>query len=501
MESKQEQEFSKIRSVIFPIHKSELRKFLPISLVFFFISFNYSTLRSLKDMYIMRYTGVEVLYNLKLYAVMPYIILLTILYSKISKTVDRDTRFNIVIGYFLFFLGLSSLFFIPNLQVLQLDQLGDFLTANFPKMKGLWEAIRYWPLSLLYVHGEAWGTLVLSVLFWTFVNEITNSQQAKRFYSFLAIGASIGMLFSGIFVKLLKHTFHLQLVFVTLFTAILLVTYNVFARDIRNNPALYQVVHKPKAKKAKMSLWQSIKFLFKSSYLAHIALLVLSYNMFISLFESAWKPAIKELMELTNDPTVSATVYGDQSIYGAITSITFAFFLAAPIMGKGWRFAASFTPVVALICTMIFFAFLFFQNSLAFITDFFEITPIKVAVMVGLFNAVFIKASKYTLFDPTKERAYIPLDEESKVRGKAAVDGVGSRLGKSLGSFVLTTILIPFCGNNNIMNVRPHVFVILLGLLVTWLFVAHRLSIKFHALSAQQEQEKEGEVANVKSKE
>jgi len=126
----------------------------------------------------------------------------------------------------------------------------------------------------------------------------------------------------------------------------------------------------------------------------------------------------------------------------------------------------------------------------------FNSTPIKMAVMVGLFNVVFIKSAKYILFDPTKERAYIPLDEESKVRGKAAVDGVGSRLGKSLGSLILTMILVPFLGEGLIVNVRYHVFFIIIAILIGWLVAIGKLSVRYNQLSEEHEkQEREGKEA------
>lgn len=38
------------------------------------------------------------------------------------------------------------------------------------------------------------------------------------------------------------------------------------------------------------------------------------------------------------------------------------------------------------------------------------------AVYVGMWQNILSKAIKYALFDPTKEMAYIPLDQESKVK-------------------------------------------------------------------------------------
>ena len=57
------------------------------------------------------------------------------------------------------------------------------------------------------------------------------------------------------------------------------------------------------------------------------------------------------------------------------------------------------------------------------------------AVTFGAAQNIMSKSAKYSLFDPTKGR-YIPFDPESKVKGKAAIDVVGGRLGKSGGSFV-----------------------------------------------------------------
>ena len=44
-------------------------------------------------------------------------------------------------------------------------------------------------------------------------------------------------------------------------------------------------------------------------------------------------------------------------------------------------------------------------------------TPLMAAVLIGAAQNVFSKSAKYSLFDPCKEMAYIPLDRETQARG------------------------------------------------------------------------------------
>ncbi len=489
-----EKNFSKIRSILFPIHKKELRKFLPLAFIFFFISLNYSALRNLKDIFLLKTSGgAESIYYIKLFGVLPVVVMYTIIYGKISRMFGRDGRFNILVSSFLIFYALFTLILFPNLAFFSLDKFAATMNVSYPTFKGLWEAIRYWPLSLFYINAEAWGTFCLSVIFWTFANEITSVKQSKRFYSFLAIGANFGLIVAGTFLKTFGDRYELMLWLVLILGILLLVVYNVFSRDIAKNPVLYQIETKKKKKKIKMSFKESFAFLTKSKYLACIAILVMSYGMVISLFESVWKSQIKKLFsQMPDNKNLLSDIYANQSILIGIITVLMIFFLSAPIMRKGWRFAASLTPIIAAMLSSFFFIFLVFDKHFEGIAEFFSTTSLFIAVIFGLINVVFIKSAKYTLFDPTKEATYIPLDETSKVQGKAAVDGVGGRLGKSFGSLILTFGLIPL-GGGEIDNVKQYIIFFILAIIFIWIISVKNLGIRFEKLTEEENSKKKEE--------
>ena len=47
---------------------------------------------------------------------------------------------------------------------------------------------------------------------------------------------------------------------------------------------------------------------------------------------------------------------------------------------------------------------------------------------------VFAKGAKFSMFKPAEEMVYIGLDEQSRTKGKAAIDVAGAQTGKSMSS-------------------------------------------------------------------
>jgi AAA family ATP:ADP antiporter len=141
----------------------------------------------------------------------------------------------------------------------------------------------------------------------------------------------------------------------------------------------------------------------------------------------------------------------------------------------GWKVGAYITPVVLLITGAGFFVFIIFKDQLDPIMSAIGLTPLFIAVIFGTAQNVMSKASKYSLFDPTKEMAYIPLDQESKVKGKAAIDTVGARLGKAGGSAIQIG-LIGVLGT--LSSATPYIGVILLFIVLAWMWAVKDLGDK-----------------------
>ena len=115
------------------------------------------------------------------------------------------------------------------------------------------------------------------------------------------------------------------------------------------------------------------------------------------------------------------------------------------------------------------------------------LTPLMAAVLVGGAQNVFSKSAKYSLFDPCKEMAYIPLDQETQLKGKAAIDVVCNPLGKSGGALIQQAMIVGF---GSLAASTPYLGVILGIIVFAWIKAAASLSTQFAALEIKEQRAK-----------
>jgi len=94
--------FGKIRAYLWPIHRDELKKFIPILLIFFLVGFNYSLLRATKDALVVTApsSGAEALPFLKVWAIVPCAFLFTFIFTRVSNRLSREKVFYVMMSMF-----------------------------------------------------------------------------------------------------------------------------------------------------------------------------------------------------------------------------------------------------------------------------------------------------------------------------------------------------------------------------------------------------------------
>ena len=512
---KAEQEFSGWRKLFWPIHSHEVKKFLPMGIMMFCILFIYTVLRDTKDAVLVNApgAGAECLAFAKGLGVTFAAVFFMILYTKAANIFKREGLFYVTALPFLLFFGLFPYVIYPFVETIHMNiDTIHRLQAAYPNIKWIIPLVGNWTYTLFYILSELWGSAVLSLLFWQFANAITPVKEARRFYGMFGFLGNFGLLFSGPMIIYVTNSIHsiglgrvestglmlkYLMAFVILAGIILLSTFYWMNRKVLTDKRYYdpEAMGETKKKKAKLSLMESFKYILQSPYLGLIAMLVLAYGISINLFEGIWKGQIQ---------LAYPTEVEYNRVMGGLSTVTGGIAVVLMLVGSNllrrfsWRTCAMVTPAVLLTGVFIFFGVIYYNNGL--IPAGMKITDaigqgvinkelIIFAVALGLFVNAFGKAVKYSLFDPTKEMAYIPLDPELKIKGKAAVDVIGGRGGKSLGSYTQMGLLTVFTGSS-LYQLVPIIAPIVLGIVGLWLLSVFGLSKRFIALTAQSEAEK-----------
>jgi AAA family ATP:ADP antiporter len=219
----------------------------------------------------------------------------------------------------------------------------------------------------------------------------------------------------------------------------------------------FNMKRKAEPVKRKPTLRESVSELSKSKELRSIAIMVLGYNVCVELTEVLWKGILRK-----THPTESSYMNFMASFSQKVGFIALVLQLTASIVIQklGWINASQLTPLTMLALAVPFFLMVALSQRNP------EVVPLSLALTIGTWQNVVNKVAKYSLFDPLKEMAYIPMGPDAKTKGKAAIDVLGARLGRSLAAASQQILVL---ATGNILECAPYLAGLYFGTITLWI--------------------------------
>ena len=266
--------------------------------------------------------------------------------------------------------------------------------------------------AIVYVFREAYIVIVIEQ-FWSFVNSVLTTEQAKRINGPFCAVASLGSFLGGTLVS--KWATVLGSEALLLFTAASLVptaVFGVVAYKFGGEP-------EPSTEEIGGRLGHvGVKTLFRSRYLIFLGLLILSTQVVSTVLDLRFN-ALAELERPDTD--MRTAFYG--SVYGNLGLI--AGILQLVVVPLALRF-------IALRYIHLTIPVVHFVSSL--------ILTVSPSLRTGTAAYVIFKALDYSIFRAGKELFYMPLSYDSRYRAKQVIDSFGYRFSKGGSAGVIELV-------------------------------------------------------------
>jgi ATP/ADP translocase len=201
--------------------------------------------------------------------------------------------------------------------------------------------------------------------------------------------------------------------------------------------------------------------------------------MVINLVEGLWFHETSLFYK--KDPTCFMTYQGRVLFWTGILTLICSLLGNTVIRKIGWLGASLVTPIMTFMIGGGFF--------LLVVANYFNFLPatiigtstLSIIVAIGGLQNVLAKGAKYCFFDVTKEMVYIPLDDEMRTKGKAAVDILGGKVGKSAGA-ILQVICYTIFSTAKPDQLAPFLMVMFFLICIIWITAVRALSKKYYKL-------------------
>ncbi len=442
---------------------------------FFLIIFVYHLLKDLKDTLVITSSdaGAQVIPFIKIWVILPFAVLVSYLFSKLYYRLGKEKTFYFFISALLCAYALFAFFLYPFRNELHLNHLAENLRILLPiGFKGFIAMSCYWIYTFFYLAAELWAMIILALLFWGYVNEMTSLKQAKHFYPLCVFTGNCAGILSGQTSRFLCHTLmdylswqetlQLMILIVILCGMGIMGLYRLLSFYDSSSCVTSLKVSSPS-----LTFKESLLCIFQSRYLFCIALLVVGFGLTTTLVEVVWKETIRHVHPSPQD--YNAYVNQLTSIIG-VFAVLMAFISRWIFQIFSWSTVALITPITLFITSFIFF----FSHHLptehvASLASLLNMHSAYLVMSLGSVYYVLAMTAKYTIFDMCKEMAFLSLKKEERMKAKSVIDSVGSRLGKSGASCFYQALLIIFGSTTGYLPIigMTVVFVISMSILAT----------------------------------
>jgi len=419
-----------IKRLLLSVQKGEWWLFGLMFTIVSLININFNILRSARNALVVASEGgsAALIPYFELLGTFPASILMTWGISRLMRKFSFRSIFSISMIFFLIFFIFFASWIHPHRELVQV-----LLGKHAPDL-------------IFYILSELWKVALLSVIFWGFINQHLSMDVAKRFYPPLMLGSSIGAILAGpltvfctseytfglfsLSTERWQHSLYLLTFSMVLCGIFTLFTFNLLHKKLRQIPVQAEDEEKVPFKRKLLSLSSSVQYLLRSRYLLALLFIVLAEYVSYALGELIFLETLKERFPTRVD---YCQYLGNLTFWTGVLTAFCAIVLTPYLLHKfRWSYSALLTPVLMVLLTFAFFAAIY-MGKMGLLPG---VSPLPFIVFLGSLHFCIGRSIKYTVFDTTKELAFIPLSQEGQMKGKLVIDGIGSRLGRGTSSLI-----------------------------------------------------------------
>lgn len=273
-----------------------------------------------------------------------------------------------------------------------------------------------------YIWVNVYNLFVVSV-FWSFMTDLFNREQAARLFGFIAAGGSCGAALGPLLTALMVQSFGVTMI---LILSALFLLLSILCVQQLNQLSLRNAPHAKIAESTQGlggGAWDGLRLATGSRYLAGIAAIMLCYSLFSTFM---YFQQLDIIGELYSDTAARSVMFARiDLLVNVLTIICQLFFTGRIIKSLGISWTLALVPLLLSIGLLLLALAPLMGWSL-------------LVIILGL--QVVRRVGSYALINPARETLYVLLSREEKYKAKNFIDTSVVRAGDMLSVAMLAVL-------------------------------------------------------------